>query len=64
MSVTDGVLIERERRTGRWGGIAEGSVHADDGWAYDIDFDTTDNPDLTDIAREVLGRANVTSAQP
>ena len=27
------VLIERERRTGRWGGIAEASLQAHQGWS-------------------------------
>lgn len=53
------VLIERERRTGRWGGIAEGSMKVHDGWAYDLDFDTTDNPDPLEVARQILDRSRV-----
>ena len=50
------VLLQRERRTGRWGGIAAGSLDDHDGWAYDLEFDTTDDPDPTEIARQVLTR--------
>jgi chloramphenicol 3-O-phosphotransferase len=50
------VLVERERRTGRWGGIAADSAAAHDGWTYDIEFDTTDAPDPHDIARSILDR--------
>jgi chloramphenicol 3-O-phosphotransferase len=48
------VLIEREHRSGRWGGIAEGSIGVHEGWTYDFFFDTTHKPDPVDIAREVL----------
>lgn len=48
------VLVERERRTGRWSGIAAASVGVHDGWTYDLEFDTTDAPDPLDLARVVL----------
>lgn len=48
------VLAERERRTGRWGGIAGDSLAAHDGWRYDLEFDTTDGPDPSVMARQVL----------
>jgi chloramphenicol 3-O-phosphotransferase len=50
------VLRERERRTGRWAGIAAESIGVHDGWTYDIEFDTTDGPDPFALARLVLGR--------
>jgi len=50
------VLLERERRTGRWGGIATESATAHDGWTYDIEFDTTNHPDPIVMARTVLDR--------
>lgn len=50
------VLVERERRTGRWGGIAAASSTVHDGWTYDLEFDTTDGPDPIVIARTVLAR--------
>ena len=50
------VLLRRERRTGRWGGIAAGSLDVHDGWTYDVEFDTTDDPDPMEIARQVLRR--------
>ena len=48
------VLLDRERRTGRWAGIAEESLGVHDGWTYDIEFDTTTAPDPLDLARRVL----------
>ena len=50
------VLQERERRTGRWAGIAAASVGVHDGWIYDLEFDTTDGPDPLELARVVLDR--------
>jgi chloramphenicol 3-O-phosphotransferase len=50
------VLSRRERRTGRWAGIAAASLGAHRGWAYDLQFDTTDNPDAGAIAVQVLTR--------
>jgi chloramphenicol 3-O-phosphotransferase len=47
------VLLQRERRTGRWGGIAAGSLDVHDGWVYDFEFDTTDDPDPVELARQV-----------
>lgn len=51
-----GVLVARERRSGRWGGIAAQSVGVHDGWTYDVEFDTTDAPDPLEMARQVLAR--------
>lgn len=48
------VLQEREQRTGRWAGIAAGSLGVHDGWSYDLEFDTTDGPDPLMLARRVL----------
>lgn len=48
------VLVQRERRTGRWAGIAEASVGAHEGWTYDLHFDTTDSPDPHELAASVL----------
>lgn len=53
------VLVERERRTGRWGGIATDAPAIHDGWTYDLEFDTTDEPDPWDIARQVLDRVGL-----
>ena len=50
------VLCERERRTGRWAGIAAESLGAHHGWTYDLEFDTTDDPDPLDLAQLVLDR--------
>ena len=50
------VLVARERRTGRWGGIATDSMTIHQGWTYDLEFDTTDEPNPLDIARHVLNR--------
>ena len=50
-----GVLIERERRSGRWGGIASGSVAIHEGWVYDLEFDTTLEPDPVALAHQILG---------
>lgn len=50
------VLCERERRTGRWAGIAAESLGAHHGWTYDLVFDTTHSPDPLDLAQLVLGR--------
>ena len=50
------VLVARERRTGRWGGIATDSMTIHQGWTYDLEFDTTDEPNPLDIARQVLDR--------
>lgn len=48
------VLVDRERRTGRWAGIAAASLGVHDGWTYDVRFDTTNGPDPLDLARDVL----------
>lgn len=48
------VLMDRERRTGRWAGIATESLYAHVGWHYDLEFDTTAGPDPTELARQVL----------
>jgi chloramphenicol 3-O-phosphotransferase len=48
------VLVERERRTGRWGGIAEASLAVHDGWTYDVSIDTTSSPDLAPVAHRIL----------
>lgn len=53
------VLTERERRTGRWGGIAKASLGVHEGWTYDLEFDTSDGPDPLVIAQQVLDRAHV-----
>lgn len=53
------VLAERERRSGRWGGIAKESLGVHEGWTYDLEFDTSDGPDPLVIARQVLGRVDV-----
>jgi chloramphenicol 3-O-phosphotransferase len=47
------VLLHRERRTGRWGGIAAGSLDVHDDWVYDLEFDTTDDPDPAALARQI-----------
>jgi chloramphenicol 3-O-phosphotransferase len=52
------VLLERERRTGRWAGIAAASAGVHNGWTYDLEFDTTNGPDPLDVARVVLDRVN------
>jgi chloramphenicol 3-O-phosphotransferase len=49
------VLVERERRSGRWGGIAAESLAVHEGWSYDFEFDTTGAPDPQDLARQILG---------
>lgn len=48
------VLMHRERRTGRWAGIAADSLHVHDGWRYDLEFDTTAGPHPAELARRVL----------
>ena len=48
------VLQERERRTGRWAGIAAESLGVHDGWIDDLELDTTNNPDPLDLAQRVL----------
>ncbi len=50
------VLTERERRSGRWGGIAAESTAIHNGWNYDVEFDTTDEPDPLRLAQRVLDR--------
>ena len=50
------VLCERERRTGRWAGIAAESLGVHDGWIYDVEFDTTHCPDPLELAQLVLDR--------
>lgn len=51
------LLRREEGREGRWGGLAERSVGAHDGWSYDLELDTTSaTPD--DLAREVLRLVN------
>jgi chloramphenicol 3-O-phosphotransferase len=57
------VLIERERRSGRWGGIAEESLGVHEGWTYDLNFDTTNNPDPLDLARQILHRADAANPE-
>jgi chloramphenicol 3-O-phosphotransferase len=49
------VLVERERRSGRWAGIAAESLGVHDGWIYDVEFDTTYAPDPLELARIILG---------
>ena len=48
------VLVDREQRTGRWAGIAAESLGVHDGWAYDLEIDTTNGPDALELARRVL----------
>lgn len=48
------VLLHRERRTGRWAGIAGQSLTVHDGWTYDLEFDTTNGPDPRELAEQVL----------
>jgi len=48
------VLVHRERRTGRWAGIAAASLQVHGGWTYDLEIDTTNAPDPLEIARRVL----------
>ena len=48
------VLVDRERRSGRWGGIAAESLAVHDGWTYDVELDTTDAPDPLQLARQIL----------
>jgi chloramphenicol 3-O-phosphotransferase len=48
------VLVDREQRTGRWAGIAAQSLSVHDGWAYDLEFDTTHGPDPAGLAERVL----------
>lgn len=48
------VLLHRERRTGRWAGIAADSLHVHDGWRYDLEFDTSAGPDPAELACRVL----------
>lgn len=48
------VLVDRERRSGRWGGIAAESLAVHDGWTYDVEFDTTEAPDPLQLARRIL----------
>jgi chloramphenicol 3-O-phosphotransferase len=48
------VLVERERRTGRWAGISTVAPGIHEGWHYDFEFDTTDEPDPVELARLVL----------
>ena len=50
------VLVDREQRTGRWAGIAAQSLGVHDGWAYDLEIDTTNGPDPLELARRVLMR--------
>jgi chloramphenicol 3-O-phosphotransferase len=57
------VLNHRERRTGRWGGIAAASLDVHDGWSYDIQFDTTDEPNPQQMARHVLDHLSPIDAQ-
>ncbi|MBK8330888.1 MAG: hypothetical protein IPL07_00575 [Acidimicrobiaceae bacterium] len=47
-------LLDRERRTGRWAGIAAESLGVHDGWTYDLEFDTTNCPDPLELAQRVL----------
>lgn len=56
-------LNHRERRTGRWGGIARASLGVHDGWSYDVQFDTTGEPDPRYMAQQVLDRLSPTDAQ-
>ncbi len=58
------VLVERERRTGRWAGIAAASVGVHEGWTYDLEFDTTKGPDPLDLARIVLDRVKTSNRTP
>lgn len=48
------VLVDREQRTGRWAGVAAQSLDIHDGWAYDLEIDTTNGPDPLELARRVL----------
>jgi chloramphenicol 3-O-phosphotransferase len=48
------VLVDREQRTGRWAGIAGQSLGVHDGWACDLEIDTTNGPDPLELARRVL----------
>jgi chloramphenicol 3-O-phosphotransferase len=48
------VLLAREQRTGRWGGIAQASFGVHDGWSYDLTIDTTIGPDVAPLARRTL----------
>lgn len=50
------VLVRRERRSGRWAGIAAASLGVHDGWPYDLRIDTTDEPDVGEMAQLVLAR--------
>jgi chloramphenicol 3-O-phosphotransferase len=50
------VLNTRERRSGRWGGIAAASLGVHDAWTYDLQFDTTAEPDPHEMARCILDR--------
>ncbi len=50
------VLQARERRTGRWAGIAAEFLGVHDGWEYDLEFDTTDHPDPLELAERVLAK--------
>lgn len=52
------VLRRREQRPGRWAGIAEASLGVHDGWRYDVELDTSDDPDPTASARLLLGRVS------
>ena len=47
-------LDDRERRTGRWGGIAADSLAVHHGWTYDLEFDTTIEPDPLEMAHREL----------
>lgn len=49
-----GELQKREKRTGRWAGIAAESLGVHVGWIYDLEFDTTDDPDPIELAQQVL----------
>ena len=47
-------LLRREQgRDGRWGGLAEQSLGAHDGWTYDLELDSTAAPPV-ELARQVL----------
>ena len=48
------VLVDREQRSGRWAGIAAQSLGVHDGWTYDLEMDTTNDPDPLELARQVL----------
>lgn len=58
------VLVRRERRTGRWAGIAEQSLGVHAGWVYDLEFDTTHGPDPAELAARVLGLVDEERANP